>query len=136
MWHTINTYVGVVFFNIYLGSRELYWKKVKCLKKELNYISDEKNSDSTKDLLDRLPDYFYTMPASTSGLHHPQFSLGEGGLVRHTKAAVKIAMELFIDKIFNTFEFKEHTQDFLNIAFENNEIVDSADRGQFKTLKR
>lgn len=37
------------------------------------------------------PEYFYTMPASTSGKYHPAYSLGEGGLVRHTKAAVKIA---------------------------------------------
>lgn len=41
--------------------------------------------------LEAAPDYFYTMPASTTGKYHPAYSLGDGGLVRHTKAAVKIA---------------------------------------------
>jgi hypothetical protein len=56
------------------------------------------------------------MPASTSGRFHPEFSLGEGGLVRHTKAAVRIAIELFRDSVFNTFEFKEHEQDLIIMA--------------------
>ena len=80
---------------------------------ELNYIKDEKIRESARYLLEKLPDYFYTMPASTSGKYHPAFSLGEGGLMRHTKAAVRIAIELFRDNIFNTFEFGEQTQDLI-----------------------
>ena len=76
---------------------------------ELNFIKDDSIRESTEYLLDRLPDYFYKMPASMSGLHHPEFSLGEGGLVRHTKAAVR-------DNIFNTFEFGEKTQDLIIMA--------------------
>ena len=83
---------------------------------ELNYIKDNRIRESTKFLLDKLPDYFYTMPASMSGLHHPEFSLGKGGLVRHTKAAVRIAIELFRDNVFNTFEFNEHSQDLILMA--------------------
>lgn len=80
---------------------------------ELNYIKNERIRESAKFLLEKLPDYFYTMPASTSGKYHPAFSLGEGGLVRHTKAAVRIAVELFRDSIFNTFEYGEKTQDLI-----------------------
>ena len=83
---------------------------------ELNYISDDRIRESTIYLLDRLPDYFYKMPASTSGKFHPEFSLGEGGLVRHTKAAVRIAIELFKDSIFNTFEINDHEQDLIIMA--------------------
>lgn len=36
------------------------------------------------DLLKNVPDYFYYVPASSSGKYHPASSLGEGGLVRHT----------------------------------------------------
>jgi len=43
------------------------------------------------DTLEAAPDYFYTMPASSTGKYHPAYTLGNGGLVRHTKAAVKIA---------------------------------------------
>jgi len=83
---------------------------------ELNYIKDDRIRESAEYLLNRLPDYFYTMPASTSGKHHPAFSLGEGGLVRHTKAAVRIAIELFKDNVFNIFEFKDNTQDLIIMA--------------------
>jgi len=40
-------------------------------------------------------DYFWTAPASTSGKYHPKISLGNGGLVRHTKLAVYWGLELY-----------------------------------------
>ena len=83
---------------------------------ELNYIRNEKIRESARILLEKLPDYFYTMPASTSGKYHPAFSLGEGGLVRHTKAAIRIAVELFKDNIFNAFEFGDQMQDLIIMA--------------------
>jgi hypothetical protein len=43
-----------------------------------------------------IPDYFFSVAASSTGKYHPVFALGEGGLVRHTKVAVKIAEELLI----------------------------------------
>lgn len=42
-----------------------------------------------------VPAYFWTTGASASGKYHPAFAKGEGGLVRHTVAVVKIALELF-----------------------------------------
>lgn len=41
-----------------------------------------------------VPDYFWTVPASTTGKYHPKTSLGLGGLVRHTKMAVWWGVEL------------------------------------------
>lgn len=58
---------------------------------ELSKIKDENIKKSTEYILNLLPDYFYTMPASTSGKYHPEFSLGEKGLVRHVKVASRIA---------------------------------------------
>lgn len=47
--------------------------KTESIKKEvLRYIKEE------------IPEYFYLIPASSSGKYHPPLSLGEGGLVRHT----------------------------------------------------
>ena len=40
------------------------------------------------------PDYFWTCPASTSRKYHPEISLGDGGLIRHTKLAVWWGSEL------------------------------------------
>jgi len=42
-----------------------------------------------------LPDYFYHVPASSTGKYHPDFALGDGGLYRHVRAAVAIAVDLF-----------------------------------------
>ena len=63
-------------------------------KKELSYIKDLRIRKSCEIILDMLPDYFYEIPASSTGKYHPEFSLGEGGLVRHVKVAVRIAKEL------------------------------------------
>ena len=45
-------------------------------------------------MLDKLPDYFFKVPASSTGKYHPKYALGDGGLVRHTKAACRVAVEL------------------------------------------
>lgn len=42
----------------------------------------------------KTPDYFYRVPASSTGKYHPEYSLGDGGLIRHTKALIYIAKEL------------------------------------------
>lgn len=59
--------------------------------KQLNYIHDEDYRNWTKELLENVPDYFWTVAASSTGKYHPKYALGEGGLVRHTIAAVEIA---------------------------------------------
>jgi len=41
------------------------------------------------------PDYFWTASASSSGKYHPKISLGNGGLVRHTKLAVWWGKQLY-----------------------------------------
>jgi hypothetical protein len=52
--------------------------------------------DWTLDIFNELaPDYFWKVPASKSGKYHPALSLGEGGLVRHTKLAVWWGLELY-----------------------------------------
>lgn len=79
--------------------------KKEVFKKELELI---RNADIRLDLinlLDKLPDYFYRVPASTSGKYHPLFAQGEGGLVRHTKLVVRIGYDLLnlemYDEVFN-----------------------------------
>ena len=71
---------------------------------ELNLIKNERLKDSCIELLKILPDYFYHVEASSSGKYHPAFALGEGGLVRHTKVAVKIADEIIkTESVGNVF---------------------------------
>jgi len=68
--------------------------KVAILRKELDFINDELLREFVEYCVDEAPDYFFTMPASTTGKFHPAYTLGEGGLIKHTKAAVKIAKDL------------------------------------------
>lgn len=72
--------------------------KIESLKTEINYIKNQKYQDNLKILIEMLPDYFFKVAASSTGKYHPTFSLGEGGLLRHTKAVAKIALEFYNDE--------------------------------------
>ena len=73
-------------------------KKRDYFNKEYTYIKNNKYKENLKIMVDLLPDYFFTVPASSTGKYHPAFSLGEGGLLRHTKFAAKIAHEFYNDE--------------------------------------
>ena len=68
--------------------------KVDTFRTEIRYIRNARLADNIKKMIELLPDYFFEIPASSTGKYHPSFALGEGGLVRHTKAAVRIGHEL------------------------------------------
>lgn len=68
--------------------------KIKLFTNEINYIKDLELVNSFRKMIEILPDYFFEVEASTTGKYHPKFSLGTGGLVRHTKVAVRIGYEL------------------------------------------
>lgn len=62
-------------------------QKVAVFKKELSYIESPIVRTIVEDLLSEVPNYFFEIPASSTGKYHPDYALGKGGLVRHTKAA-------------------------------------------------
>ena len=68
--------------------------KVDVFKKEINYIKNDIYKNDLEYLIDKLPDYFFEVPASSTGKYHPEYATGEGGLVRHTKVVARIAFEL------------------------------------------
>lgn len=74
-------------------------EKVDYFKKELSYIKNENIKESCMVMISLLPDYFFLIPASSTGKYHPEFTLGEAGLVRHVKAAVLIAKDLLDNPI-------------------------------------
>lgn len=64
--------------------------------KELSLIKNLEIKNFVIHMLDNeVPDYFFNVAASSTGKYHPSYALGESGLVRHTKAATRIAYELF-----------------------------------------
>ena len=66
-------------------------EKTKVFEKELSYINNPRYKEGAQKLISLLPDYFFEVPASSTGKYHPSFALGSGGLVRHTKVAVRFA---------------------------------------------
>ncbi len=69
-------------------------RKTEEFGKELNLIGDAERRLFVSRCLENVADYFFEVPASSTGKYHPKYSLGRGGLVRHTKAAVHIADDL------------------------------------------
>jgi hypothetical protein len=81
---------------------------------ELKRFNNDNVKTSTETILEMIPDYFYKVPASSSGKYHPSFSLGEGGLVRHVKVAMRILEEMFRDEAFGVYD--EYTKDLIRMA--------------------
>lgn len=88
--------------------------KIEAFNKEYNYIINERYKNNAKILVDLLPDYFFEVGASSTGKYHPDFSAGKAGLLRHTKAAIRIAYELLQDECL--FNFKQEEKDMMIIA--------------------
>lgn len=89
--------------------------KSAVFEKEMDFINNPRYKESAKVLINLLPDYFFEVPASSTGKYHPSFSLGDGGLVRHTKAAVRIAYEMFNDESI-TGAYSKNEKDLMMIA--------------------
>jgi hypothetical protein len=70
-------------------------EKEEKFKNELVYIKNPKIKAFAEKAIAVIPDYFYDIPASSTGKYHPAYTVGDGGLYRHTKAAIRIAIELF-----------------------------------------
>ncbi len=90
-------------------------KKIEVFKKEINYVKDASRRKDLKTLISSLPAYFFEIPASSTGKYHPSFALGDGGLVRHTKVAVRIAHELLENNTVG-MKFDEKDKDLIIMA--------------------
>lgn len=76
---------------------------------EVNLIKTPIIKIAVSDFIDEcVPEYFFELPASTSGKYHPEYTLGKGGLVKHTKAAVKIA-----NSMFSLYNFSQTEKDII-----------------------
>ena len=84
--------------------------KVDHFTHELNQIKNPKIKEFTEKAIESLPDYFFEVPASSTGKYHPTYALGKEGLLRHTKSAVRIAIELFR---VDMFKYNEDQKDMI-----------------------
>lgn len=79
---------------------------------ELDYIADEALQEVLLNIINALPEYFFHEAASSTGKYHPNYALGEGGLVRHSKAAMKIGHELLSNPIIGD-KYSSHEKDLM-----------------------
>lgn len=66
----------------------------KVFETELNLIANNEIRTLVVEVLQLAPAYFWEVPSSTSGKHHPPDENTPGGRVLHTKRAVYIAYQL------------------------------------------
>ena len=70
---------------------------------EIEFIQDDMIKYFVKWALTTVPPVFWLASASKSGDYHPNFTHCEGGLIKHIKYGVRIAVELFKDPVITNF---------------------------------
>lgn len=81
--------------------------KIKVFKEELSWIQNDEIRKFTEKAISLLPDYFFEVAASSTGKYHPKYALENGGLIRHTKAAVAIAKDLLTLEMYGKYSQEE-----------------------------
>ena len=89
--------------------------KIAVFEREVNYIKNKSYREDLKTLINLLPDYFFEIPAASTGKYHPSYAQGEGGLLRHTKAAVRIGYELLSDPVIGD-KYTDNEKDLMLMA--------------------
>lgn len=67
------------------------------LKDELQLLKSARIKNACMKMIEFLPEYFFEVAAASTGKYHPEYAQGEGGLLRHSKAAMRIGYELLSD---------------------------------------
>lgn len=66
-------------------------------------------------LLDNLPEYIWRVGASSTGKYHPQYSLGDGGLMRHQVAVVRF-LNFFLELEQYNNRINSRQRDLMRVA--------------------
>ena len=66
-------------------------EKIALFEKEIAYMEIENIKDFFKKAVTLVPDYFFEVPAASSGKFHSVLECGFGGLVYHTRSVAKVA---------------------------------------------
>ena len=78
--------------------------KIKMFINEIGDIKDANLKEFATELIANADDYFFVVPASSSGKYHPPFDLGDGGLVRHTRVVAYMAKSLAESYCFSDYD--------------------------------
>lgn len=100
--------------------------KIKLFVNEINYIKNANLRKFAEEIIANAGDWFFVEPASTSGKYHPKFSLGDGGLMRHTRCVAYWATAMA-----ESFNLSQEDSDLLVIAALAHDIKKHDNNGRF-----
>lgn len=89
-------------------------EEAKIFESILSTIENKDIREFAEVLIDTIPDYIFHAAASSSGKYHPKYALGDGGLVRHTCALVRILNHIISIDCMNKFTSRE--RDLMRVA--------------------
>ena len=85
------------------------------LKEYFDSIQDENVKKFMEQCIETIPEYWYTVPASSTGKYHPNYALGNGGHMRHTIALLRFFNRLVRNTMYGS-PFTNREMDLLRVA--------------------
>lgn len=89
--------------------------KKELLKEYFDSVQDEKIRKFMEQCIETIPEYWFVVPASSTGKYHPNYALGEGGLMRHTIALLRFFNRLVRNNMYGSV-FTDREMDLLRVA--------------------
>lgn len=109
-------------------------ERMKLVEPILNTIENDDIREFAIVLLDSLPEYIWTVPASSTGKYHPAYSLGDGGLMRHQMAVVRFLNFFFELEQYNS-KLTSREMDLMRVAGLVHDGMKSGSQEQFSKSK-
>ena len=79
------------------------------------HLENDDMKEFAETVIESFPNYWFFVPASSSGKYHPQYALNEGGLVRHTLALIRFVNHTFDIKCMSE-KWTSRERDIIRIA--------------------
>lgn len=89
--------------------------KKELLKEYFDSVQDENVKKFMEQCIDTIPEYWFKVAASSTGKYHPNYALGDGGLMRHTIALLRFFNRLVRNDMYGK-PFTEREMDLLRVA--------------------
>lgn len=89
--------------------------KKELLKEYFDSVQDENVKKFMEQCIETIPEYWYTVPASSTEKYHPNYALGNGGLMRHTIALLRFFDRLVRNTMYGS-PFTNREMDLLRVA--------------------
>ena len=108
-------------------------KYFRLMLEEIDKLQDEENRKFAHTLLSNVPDYFFSVPASSSGKYHPSNDLGNGGLVRHSISVARMLEHLI--EPYGYYDFDDEQKELLKIAALFHDCMKSGTQEEYEKNK-